>query len=202
MTDHEMFYTARVACDSLGNKVVPSNAISVGTIDPVAESTARKRALDARERQLNEQKHDLIEWRAALHEQRVRMDDASAAHRDAIKRGLLADALSRLDALAARIDAFEEQRRANDPDNQITLPPGITADEGELQAQKEPNHQCLEPNPDPVEPEPPDPPQLIEGDGDGDPGAVLPRAPISPVNRYYDPHPEPVSKLNLPTSEE
>jgi hypothetical protein len=169
MTNHEMFYTARVACDSLGNKSIPSNAISVGTIDPVADSEARKRALDERERQLHELEHQLVEWDAALHDRRVRMDSAASARRDAIKHGLIADVLSKLDAFARRLDAYEEEKRANDPENQITLPPGIAADEGELQALKEPNHQYLEPNPEPVEPQPPDPPELVD-DGDEGPG--------------------------------
>jgi hypothetical protein len=40
------FYTAEVYADSTGHEVIPGNAISVGTIDPVAESTARALALD------------------------------------------------------------------------------------------------------------------------------------------------------------
>jgi hypothetical protein len=209
MTNSNRFATVPIYADSLGNEVVPSNAISVGTIDPVAECEARSRALDERERELNEQKHQLIEWDAALHEERCRMDATSAARRDAIKHGLLADVLSKLDGLVARMDAYEEEQRANDPELQISLPPGITADEvgdlptsttdeGELQASKEPLHQYQDPDPEPVEPEPPDVPELIE-DSDGDPGAVLPQVPLQPSNKYYDPHPSPETNLNLPT---
>jgi hypothetical protein len=107
------------------------------------------------------------------------MDSAASARRDAIKHGLIADVISKLDTLAARIDSFEEQQRANDPELQISLPPvgdddvvgsnDPISDEGELQAQKEPNHQYLDPNPEPEDPEPPDPPELVD-DGDEGPG--------------------------------
>jgi hypothetical protein len=171
------FATIPIYADSTGKELMPGNAVSVGDFDPIADSEARKRALDARERELHELEHQLVEWDAALHEQRVRMDSEGAARRDAIKHGLIRDVLSKLDALAARIDSLEERQRANDPELQITLPPGTDAadavsdiaDEGELQALKEPNHQYLDPNPDPVEPQPPDPPELVD-DGDEGPG--------------------------------
>jgi hypothetical protein len=48
MNNSSRYFTARVVCDSLGHEVIPSNAISVGTLDPVAECEARNRALDER----------------------------------------------------------------------------------------------------------------------------------------------------------
>jgi hypothetical protein len=214
MTNSNRFATVPVYADSLGNEVVPSNAVSVGTLDPVAECEARSRALDERECELNEFKHQLIEWHAALHEERVRMDSASAARRDAIKHGLLADVLSKLDVLAARMDAYEEQQRANDPENQITLPPvgdddvvgsnEPISDEGELQSVKSSSvsrHPEYEDPDDEPELEPP--PELRRDLGDdGDPGAVLPRSPIPPSDVHYDPNPEPNTTLNLSTVED
>jgi hypothetical protein len=217
MTNSNRYFTARVVCDSLGHEVIPSNAISVGTLDPVAECEARNRALDAREHKLTEYEHDLIDLDSALNEARA---DAIAAQKDYTTRTLLADFISKLDALAARMDSFEQEQRSRNAEP-IVLPPGTDADpdnpaaavgdddvvgsnepiadEGELQASKPP----LQRLPEHDEPELEPPPELMKGDdGDGDPGAVLPRTPILPSDVHYDPRPTPVSELNLPTVED
>jgi hypothetical protein len=201
MTNSNRYFTARVACDSLGHEVIPSNAISVGTLDPVAECEARKRALDERERELNERECALDEREQEL-EARA---DAITAHE--ARNRLLADATRKMKALNQRMDSFEEQVAEEQALNEepITLPPGVAADPddpptitdaGELQSTKPP----LQRYPERDEPELEPPPELA--DSDGDPGAVLPQAPIPPANRYYDPHPEPVSTLDLPTTVE
>jgi hypothetical protein len=172
---HPRFATIPVYADSTGHELIPSNAVSVGTIDPIAECEARKHALDERERELHELEHQLVEWDAALHERRVNMDAAAASRREAIKHGLLADVLAKLDDLAARMDAYEEYQRANDPEFQITLPPGtdpdpdnpVVTDAGELQATKQ-SSSALHPeyeDPD-DEPELEPPPELRRDLGD------------------------------------
>jgi hypothetical protein len=192
------FATIPVYADSTGKQVIPGNAVSVGDFDPIADSEARKRVLDERERQLNEKQFELIEWDAALHEladSLTTRGDALAAEKAEFKRTVADTARAYKKSQKDSLE-LKKQREALNAEP-ITHPPGF-ADEGELQAQKEPNHQYLEPNPEPVKPQPPDVPELIE-DADGDPGAVLPQAPVPPSDRHYDPNPDPVSHLNLST---
>jgi hypothetical protein len=213
MTDRPVRYAIiKIATDSTGREVTYPDTVCVGSYNAVMErvfdTKQRREALTLK----NDAEHARGTLQAMREEKR-----AIAARADAVAQAedLIRQLCDAVNTLTARIDSFEEEQRAQAEaeerarnEEPITLPPGADpdpdnrpiADEGELQAAKEPRPQYQDPDPEPVEPEPPEPPELIEDDdGDGDPGAVLPQAPIPPSDRRYDPNPDPNTTLNLST---
>jgi hypothetical protein len=193
----DRFAIIPIPTDSSGREVTPGNAIFIGSRNAVMErvfdSKTRREALLL--------VNDAAQARGTLQALREEKQ-AIAARADAIAQAedLVRELVSKVDTLTARMDEYEEEQRAkaeaeeraNDPENQIVLPPGEFADEGELQANKEP-HQRFPEHDGPEH----EPLSVVLEDEDGDPGAVLPQTPIPPSDKHYDPHPSPVSTLNL-----
>jgi chromosome segregation ATPase len=126
MTNSNRYATVPIYAESLGHEVIRGNAISVGTLDPVAESDKRKRALDARERELDEREHVLDKREHNL----IELDAALTAAKDKFRREqLITDATRKMQRPKRRMDALEEEEKAK-YEEPITLPPGFTSDEG------------------------------------------------------------------------
>ena len=213
-TDPDQFAIIPVYTDSTGRKAVPGDAVFVGSRTAVME-----RILDSKTRRecftlLNDAKRIREEARDVAAEKRdvAARADAVTQAEDLIRK--LCDAVN---TLRTRVDAFEEEQRAKADaeerarnEEPITLPPGTPGDEGELDEPKHPlldaelgapiaDHGELQathpPSDHPEYEEDPEPElsPLDVRDSDGDPGAVLPQAPIPPSDKHYDPHPEPNS---------
>jgi hypothetical protein len=206
----DRFAIIPIHADSAGNEAVPGNAIFVGSrsavMERILDSKARRESLTL----INDAEHVRKEKRAVA-AQRKEVDTQRKevdARADAVSQAedVIRQLCGMIDSFGRRLDSYEETQRAKadaeDPENQITLPPNehtlldpVLSDEGELQATKKaPYHPQYE--------DPDTPHTEFEGDDQGDPGAVLPRASIPLPNKYYDPHPPPESKLNLATWKE
>jgi hypothetical protein len=171
------FATIPIYNDSNGREVIPGNAVSVGTFDPLADIEDRKRRLDERERKLNSRDRD-------LDTRERRLDayaDSLAARDNEFKRNrLVADATRKMKALKRRMDALEEQEEQarslpafyEEDEGELDPPenPLLVLDEGELQAVKEPK-----------------PPDDVDNDNDGDDDdldmGALPRSPLPPTSK-------------------
>jgi hypothetical protein len=143
--DYDEFDIVPVYADSTGRKARAQNAIFSGSRNAVME-----RIIDSRQRReslrlLNDAKHIREEKRAvdsARKEVAMRVDAVTQAE------DLIRQLCDKVGTLTARMDSFETERgakvdaeeRANDPDNQITLPPGSTRDQLD-----EPENPLLEP---------------------------------------------------------
>ena len=134
------FAIVPIITDSRGNEVVPANAIVVGSqsavMEHVLDSRARNDAVTLVHKAKEARKTiDSIEERKQAVEERE----------DSVRGSLMQDVISKLDALAQRIDAYETEQTeqaklaAYDPDDAILPEPPVSAappvsagDDGEL----------------------------------------------------------------------
>jgi hypothetical protein len=150
--DYDEFAIVPVYADSAGRKATPQNAIFSGSRNAVME-----RIIDSRTRResltlLNEAKHIREEKRALVAE---RADVAKRTDAVTQAEDLIRQLCDQIGTLTARVDAFEEaqrakdqeEERARDPDNQITLPPGSDSSALGLTRDQldEPEHPLLDP---------------------------------------------------------
>jgi hypothetical protein len=148
MTDivSNRFAIVPIYADSTGRETTPGNAVFVGSRSAVME-----RILDSRERRIclnlvNDAAHakDTLKSIRAREDSVATREQAVQAREDALNSSLLADTIAKLDALAARMDAIEEELAHDPEDDELPLPPGASADptllpdDGELEALRGP----------------------------------------------------------------
>jgi BMFP domain-containing protein YqiC len=128
MAQPDRFAIIPIYSDSTGLGAIPQNAVAHGSW---AAITGRIR--DSRQqREMLTLINDAAHAKETIADIRAREDavagreDAVAADVEAITRHILSDAISKIDALAARMDSLEA-RRAYDPDDddEHALSPGI-----------------------------------------------------------------------------
>jgi hypothetical protein len=130
--------------DRLAIFTIPANANSHTPLfikDAVflgSRSAVMERVVDSRARNqyltiINDAanaKRDLASIHKANRDLAAREDVVTARERAADERDL-ADAIRKLDAAAARMDALEQEQQLEDPEAELTLPPGV--DSGDMQ---------------------------------------------------------------------
>jgi hypothetical protein len=138
--DYNRFALVPIYADSTGREAVPQNALFVGSqsavMERILDSKARREALT-----LINDADKVRKEKAALRADRAEFEAdkaAFAADVDAVHEVLLNEFVSKLDALAARMDSLEAERARDPEDDELPLPPGSPApgDSGELETPK------------------------------------------------------------------
>jgi hypothetical protein len=148
MPEPDRFCIIPVYADSTGSAAIPQNAVAHGSWSAI---TGRIRD-SKQQRQLLTLINDAEHAKGTLQsirerEQAVAQREADVqAREDELNRLMLADAVRKLDATAARFDAFEAEMAKDPDDDELTFPPGMH-DEGDLQSPKA-AHEVLDPEPE------------------------------------------------------
>jgi hypothetical protein len=137
----DKFAIVPIYADSSGAEVKFPDAIMTGSMSAVMARIKDTKQMREDIRISNEAdlvrraKADLNRDRAAF-----KADQAAfEAEVEQINEVLLHEFFHKLDALTARLDAYEAERNHDPDDDELPLPPGISADDGDLQASHDPS---------------------------------------------------------------